>query len=47
VARLLGEEPRRQLDDDLRHFKQIMEAGVRATTEGQSSGRGPDTDKVK
>ncbi len=47
VARLLGEEPRRQLDDDLRHFKQIMETGERATTEGQPSGRGPDTDNVK
>ncbi len=47
IAHLLGEDPRRQLDDDLRHFKQIMEAGERATTEGQPSGRGPDTDKVK
>lgn len=47
IAHLLGEDPRRQLDDDLRHFKQIMEAGVRATTEGQPSGRGPDNDTVK
>ena len=47
VARLLGEEPKKQLDDDLRHFKQLMEAGERATTEGQSSGRGPDKDQVK
>ena len=47
VARLLGEEPKKQLDDDLRHFKQLMEAGERATTEGQSSGRGPDKDDVK
>ncbi len=47
VARLLGEDPKRQLDDDLRHFKQQMEAGERPTTEGQSSGRGPDKDKVK
>ena len=47
VAKLLGEEPKKQLDDDLRHFKQLMEAGERATTEGQSSGRGPDKDQVK
>jgi len=47
VARLLGEDPKRQLDDDLRHFKQQMEAGERPTTEGQPSGRGPDKDKVK
>ena len=47
VAKLLGEEPTRQLDDDLRHFKNLMEAGERPTTEGQSSGRGPDKDQVK
>ncbi len=47
VAKLLGEEPKHQLDDDLRHFKQLMEAGERPTTEGQSSGRGPDKDQVK
>jgi len=47
VAKLLGEEPKKQLDDDLRHFKQLMEAGERPTTEGQSSGRGPDKDQVK
>ncbi|MGI4788326.1 MAG: SRPBCC family protein [Janthinobacterium lividum] len=47
VAKLLGEEPTKQLDDDLRHFKQLMETGERPTTEGQSSGRGPDKDQVK
>ncbi len=47
VAKLLGEEPKKQLDDDLRHFKQLMEAGERPTTEGQPSGRGPDKDQVK
>jgi uncharacterized membrane protein len=47
IAHLLGEEPKRQLDDDLRHFKNIMETGERPTTEGQPSGRGPDTDHVK
>lgn len=47
VARLLGEEPKKQLDDDLRHFKAQMETGERPTTEGQASGRGPDKDQVK
>ncbi len=47
IAHLLGEDPRRQLDDDLRHFKQIMETGERPTTEGQASGRGPDKDQTK
>jgi len=28
VARLLGEEPSKQVDDDLRRFKQVMEAAV-------------------
>ena len=47
IAKLLGEEPKKQLDDDLRHFKNIMETGERPTTEGQPSGRGPDKDQVK
>ena len=47
IAHILGEDPRKQLDDDLRHFKQMMEAGERPTTEGQASGRGPDKDQVK
>ena len=47
VAKLFGEEPEGQIDDDLRHFKQLMEAGERPTTEGQPSGRGPDKDQVK
>jgi uncharacterized membrane protein len=40
IAKLFREEPQVQLDDDLRRFKQVMEAGEVATTEGQSSGRG-------
>jgi uncharacterized membrane protein len=28
VAKLLGEEPSTQVDDDLRRFKQVMEAAV-------------------
>ena len=42
LARLLGEEPRQQVEDDLRHFKQIMEAGEIPTVQGQPSARGRD-----
>ncbi len=42
VARLFGEEPSQQVMDDLRHFKQIMEAGEIPTTDGQPSGRVKD-----
>lgn len=38
VARLFGEEPNKQIADDLRHFKQIMETGEVSTTEGQPHG---------
>jgi len=39
IAKLFGEEPEQQIGDELRRFKQLMEAGELATTEGQSSGR--------
>jgi uncharacterized membrane protein len=39
VARLFGESPAQQIDEDLRRFKQLMETGETATTEGQPSGR--------
>ena len=39
VARLFGEEPEQQVAGDLRRFKQLMETGEIATTEGQPSGR--------
>jgi uncharacterized membrane protein len=39
VARLFGESPERQLRDDMRRFKQIMEAGEIPSTEGQPHGR--------
>jgi uncharacterized membrane protein len=39
LARFLKEEPEHQIRDDLRHFKQWIEAGELATTEGQPSGR--------
>ncbi|WP_416674528.1 SRPBCC family protein [Egbenema bharatensis] len=39
LAKLFGEEPEQQIGDDLRRFKQLMEAGEIATVEGQPSGR--------
>ncbi|MEZ2321680.1 MAG: SRPBCC family protein [Microcoleus sp.] len=39
VAKLFGEAPQQQIADDLGRFKQFMETGEIATTEGQSSGR--------
>lgn len=38
VAKLFGEEPEQQIGDELRRFKQLMEAGEIATTEGQPRG---------
>jgi uncharacterized membrane protein len=38
-AKMFGEEPYQQIREDLRRFKQIMEAGEMATTFGQTSGR--------
>lgn len=39
LARLFGEEPEQQVGDELRRFKQLMEAGEIATTDGQTSAR--------
>ncbi len=39
LSNLLGEVPERQLKEELRRFKQLMEAGEIPTTEGQPSGR--------
>lgn len=39
IAKLFGEEPSHQVEDDLRHLKQLMETGEIPTTEGQSSAR--------
>lgn len=39
VAKLLGEDPEWQIKDDLRRFKQVVEAGEIITTEGQPAGR--------
>jgi len=41
VATIFGEEPSRQVADDLRRFKQLMEAGEIPTNERQPSGSSP------
>lgn len=38
VAKLFGDEPEMQIDDDLRHFKRLLETGEIPTTVGQPSG---------
>ena len=45
VARLFGENPEQQIDEDLRRFKQVMESGEIATTAGQPSGRAATSGK--
>ncbi len=39
LMELLGKAPEFQLREELRHFKQLMEAGEIPTTEGQPTGR--------
>jgi len=39
IARFFGEAPEQQVRDDLRRFKQLMEAGEVATVRGQTSAR--------
>jgi uncharacterized membrane protein len=39
LAQLFGESPAQQIREDLRRFKQLMEAGEIPTIEGQPSGR--------
>ncbi len=39
IARLFGEEPRQQVQEDLRRFKRLMETGEIPTTEGQPQGQ--------
>ncbi len=41
VAKMFGEEPNQTIREDMRRFKQLMEAGEIPTTEGQPSGRAP------
>lgn len=39
LAKLFGEEPGQQIEEDLRRFKRLMETGMIITVEGQTSGR--------
>jgi uncharacterized membrane protein len=39
AAKIFGEEPNQQVEEDLRRFKSLMEAGLIMNTEGQPSGR--------
>ena len=39
LAKLFGEEPEQQVREDLRRFKELMEAGEIPTIDGQPSGR--------
>jgi uncharacterized membrane protein len=45
LAKLLKRSPEQQIQEDLRHFKQLMETGEIPTTAGQSAGR--DEDKTE
>lgn len=45
IAKLFGEEPSQQIQEDLRRFKQLMETGETPTTEGQPSGRAASAGK--
>jgi len=47
VAKVVHEAPDQQVDEDLRRFKEIMEAGEVPTTAGQSSGRAPGGDESR
>lgn len=44
-AKLFGEEPHQQVEEDLRRFKQVMETGETASVQGQPSGRGAGATK--
>ena len=39
IAKLFGEDPARQIQEDLRRFKQLMETGEIPKAQGQLSGR--------
>jgi uncharacterized membrane protein len=39
IAKLLGQSPEQEIQKDLRRWKQLLETGEEATTEGQSTGR--------
>ena len=46
AAKIFGEEPSQQVEEDLRRFKRLMEAGVNLQIEGQPSGRSPQAKKA-
>jgi uncharacterized membrane protein len=45
-AKLFGQEPNQQINEDLHHFKQIMETGEVATVQGQPTGHGRQEDST-
>ena len=45
IAKLMGREPQQQVEDDLRHLKQLLETGELSTIKGQSAGRKQSTSK--
>jgi uncharacterized membrane protein len=45
VARLFGENPEQQIEEDLARFKQMMEGNMASVNEGQSAGRGASAGK--
>lgn len=47
IAKLLGEDPSHQIKEDLRRFKQILEAGEVPTTEGQPRGTKTQRDEER
>lgn len=46
VAKLFGQEPKQQVVEDLRRFKQVIETGEVPTIEGQPAGGGRGRDRV-
>lgn len=46
AAKLFGEAPSQQVEEDLRRFKRLMEAGMNLKVEGQSSGRAESAKKA-
>lgn len=47
IAKLFGKEPSRQVLDDLRRFKQVVETGETATITGQTSCRGDQVEEER
>jgi uncharacterized membrane protein len=45
VARLFGENPEQQIEEDLGRFKQLMETGNASSNAGQTTGRGASAGK--